>query len=634
MKAAFWALVAGSLVLSGCGGGGSGDEIVSGVRFTAGPVNTLAVAAGGSRVVFYGDPSGAPADAVLFTHHRRDVVWAGRPQADAGAETYGPASERELFEEPQAYWEGFRTARFHDYAQQSTKVLTAPLELKQEVRGGQTLQFGSDLSVEVLDTSGYTRGSVSYLFERGGKRIAVTGDLIYDGGKIFDLYSLQDAIPEANVRGYHGYAARAANVINSLRELAVRKPDVIVPARGPIINDPQEAIGQLIARLQELFRNYYRTDALRWYWGDDNLKLRARRVLSDVEPEWMPMANELREIPPRWMHKFNTSRLIVSDDGPAFLIDCGTDQVMEQIEELRKRGVFTTLEGIFVTHYHDDHTDRVQAMAEKYRAPVYAGPETVDILERPAAYHMPAETDRPIRDIRAFKEGEKMDWHEYSFTYTYFPGQAIYHGGLKLERKDGEKFFFVGDSFSPSGLDDYCLLNRHFLHPGWGHYRCIKIIRESDPKFWLVNQHIEPTFRYGPEQLDVMEQTLEAKRQAVAELVPWEDPNFGLDEQWVRLYPYGVTPAAGDKVEMWAVVFNHASEPKTVRITPNVPKGWKQPAPFEFTVAPLTEQRASFELEIPPDASGLKIVTADVDFAGRTLKQWVEAMVEIGAPAR
>ena len=635
MRQSTLALAALLLVLAGCGGGPSGESIAPGVSFTEGPVNSLAVEAGGSRVVFYGDPSGAAADAVLFTHHRRDVVWAGRAQAEGGAETYGPAGERALFEEPRAYWEEFRTARFHDYAQQSTKVLTEPLALDREVRGGQRLELlGGELEAEVLETPGYTRGAVSYLLERGGKRIAVTGDLIYEGGRLFDLYSLQDAIPEANVHGYHGYAARAANVISSLRELAARNPNVIVPARGPLIEDPQEAIGQLIARLQELFRNYYRTDALRWYWGDDNLKLRARRVLSDVEPEWMPMANELREIPPRWMHKFNTSRLIVSDDGPAFLIDCGSDQVMEQIEDLGRRGVFSAIEGVFVTHYHDDHTDRVQAMAEKCRCPVYSGPETADILARPEAYHMPAETDRPIRDIRVLSEGEKLDWHEYTFTYTYFPGQAIYHGGLQLEREDGEKFFFVGDSFSPSGLDDYCLLNRHFLHPGWGHFRCIRLIRESDPAFWLVNQHIEPTFRYGPEQLDVMEKTLEAKRAVASELVPWEDPNFGLDEQWARLYPYGVEARAGESLELWAVVFNHASEEKTFRVTPNAPEGWERPEAVELTVAPLSEQRAAFRVEVPAGANGLHVVTADIEFSGRVLREWVEAMVEILPAAR
>jgi glyoxylase-like metal-dependent hydrolase (beta-lactamase superfamily II) len=613
-----------ALALAGCGPRG---PLPSGVTFVEGTVNAVIVESDGRRAVIYGDPRPEPegAEAVLLTHHRRDVVWAARPLIDGGAKVYAPAGERALLEDVDSYWQAYYSeGRFHDYAQQSSRILAQPLRVDERVTADFAL-FDGALPVKVLETPGYTRDAVTYLFEVDGKRLAATGDLIWGDGQLHDLFSLQDAIPEANVRGYHGYAARAADVINSLRALQAENPDILLPSRGPMITNPQESIGKLIARLQTLFREYYKTDALRWYWGDDNLRLRASRVLSDSTVEWMPMANELREIPPRWMHKFNTSRLIVSDDGPAFLIDCGSDQVMQQIEDLRARGVFTRIEGIFVTHYHDDHTDRVQAMAEKCDCPVYAGPEVADILERPGAYRMPAMTDVPIANVREMAEEEKLDWHEYTFTYTYFPGQAVYHGGLKMERDDGEKFFFVGDSFSPSGLDDYCILNRHFLHPGLGHYRCLKIIRESDPQFWLVNQHIEPVFRYSPEQLDFMEATLAAKEAAIAEIVPWDDPNFGLDEQWARLYPYAQQATAGAPVELWAVVFNHADEEREFTFTPHAPRGW-QAQPVSLRVGPREEGRVA--MRMTPATTGLTVVTADVAMGDRVLKEWVEALVE------
>ncbi len=582
----------------------------------------------GRRVAIYGDPrpEPEPVEAVLLTHHRRDVVWAARAFAEQGAKVYAPGGERALLEDVDAYWRDyFQAGQFHDYAQQSSRVLARPLEVDQEIARDFAL-FDGAVPVRVLETPGYTRRSLTYLFEIGGKRLAATGDLIWGDGQIHDLFSLQDAIPEANVRGYHGYAARAADVIESLRRLQAAQPDLLLPARGPLITNPDEAIGKLIARLQELFQAYYKTDALRWYWGDDNLRLRASRVLSDATLDWMPMADELEEIPPRWMHKFGTSRLIVSDDGPAFLIDCGSDQVMQQIEDLRSRGVFSKIEGIFVTHFHDDHTDRVQTMAERCDCPVYSGPEVADILGRPAAYRMPAMTDVPIADVRALREGERLDWREYGFTYTYFPGQALYHGGLKMERSDGAKYFFVGDSFSPTGLDDYCILNRHFLHPNLGHYRCLRIIRESDPAFWLVNQHIEPVFRYSSEQLDFMQRTLDEKRAAVAALVPWEDPNFGLDEQWARLYPYTQRVRAGEPLELWAVVFNHAAQEREFRFTPHAPEGWQAEA-VTLTVAPLEEGRAAIRLT--PASTGLAVVSADVEIEGRMLREWVEALVEV-----
>jgi len=613
--AAFWV---------GCGG-----PLPSGVELIEGPVNGLRIERDGKTVAVYGDPrpQPSPADAVLFTHHRRDVVWAGRALAESGAETIAPEAERKLFEEVDAYWREYSTARFHDYGQQSSKVLTQPLPLDRGVSAGR-LPLSDAWEIDVIETPGYTRGAVSYLFEIDGKKIAATGDLLYAGGRIHDLFSLQDAIPEANVRGYHGYAARAADVITSLRKIAALEPDLIVPARGPVINDPQVAIGKAIASLQEMFREYYKTDALRWYWGDDNLRLRAGRVLSDASLEWMPMARELREISPRWLHKLGTSRLVVSDSGGAFLIDCGSDQIMEQLAEMKARGVYDRIEGVFVTHYHDDHTDRVQAMAEQCDCPVYAGPNVADILQRPGAYRMPAMTDQAVAEVRVLEEGERLEWNEYLLTYTYFPGQAIYHGGLQLERNDGEKFFFVGDSFSPTGLDDYCLLNRHFLHENLGHLLCLRKIREADPTFWLVNQHIEPVFRYAPEQLDYMERSLAAKRAVAAKLLPWEDPNFGLDEQWVRLYPYGSRAKPGEKLTLYAVIFNHAAEERTFHVELNGPKNWRTAA-GDVTVPPRTEGRLELEVVVPESATGLEILTADIAWGDRELREWSEALIEV-----
>ena len=75
-----------------------------------------------------------------------------------------------------------------------------------------------------------------------------------------DLYSLQDSVPDAvtsmrvagrnTVRGYHGFAARAADLMESLRKVQNAQLDLIVPARGPVIHDPLQAITNLIARLQ------------------------------------------------------------------------------------------------------------------------------------------------------------------------------------------------------------------------------------------------------------------------------------------------------------------------------------------------------------------------------------------------
>ena len=603
----------------------------SGLAITAGPINGATIERDGQRVVFYGDPDGSiqHAERVFLTHHRRDVAWSASELAANGTRVVAPAAELGYISGAEGFWDEFRATRFHDYAQQSTKVLTEDLAVHEPAIGGRAVNWRG-LDFKVLDTPGFTRGSVSYIVDLDGTRVAFTGDLILAGGKILDLYSLQDSIEETETRGYHGYAARAADVVRSLRKIAALNPDIIVPARGPVIRAPAPDIGLLLDRFQRLFTAYFRTDALRWYWGEDNLRKRARRILGDQPLEWMPMAVKLRQTPPRWWYKFGTSRLLVSDTNGAFLIDCGSEEVVRQVRRLQRRGVFTELEGIFVTHFHDDHTDFVQAMAEEEGVPVYAGKELQDILENPDAYHMPAMTHKPIHPVHALTEGQRLRWHEFEFEYTYFPGQAIYHGGLDVRRDGGERYFFVGDSFSPSGLDDYCLLNRHLLHPAMGHFRCLDRIESMEGDYWLVNQHIEEVFRYDARQLATMREVLQEKKRVIAEMVPWEDPNFGVDEQWARLYPYGQRLAPGGEFDLYAVVFNHLPAAETFRIEPRVPDGWRSVPRFaELHIEALQEHRVRFRVSSPSHASGTHVVTADVSFREHDLRQWIEAIVDV-----
>ena len=208
---------------------------VAQVRITTGPVNFVEVGEGASR-------------AVLVTHVRRDVL-----PPPGSASLIVPEAEASFVSEPARFWQEFRKARFRDYAQKSTKIPESPHRVARTVKPGEKLRFG-DAEVEVMSTPGFTAGAVSYLFTDGGKRYAATGDLIYSGGRLLDLYSLQDAVPETKTRGYHGFAARAGKLIESLQAIKAAKPDVLIPARGPLIEKPAEEIDTLIGRLQQIAR--------------------------------------------------------------------------------------------------------------------------------------------------------------------------------------------------------------------------------------------------------------------------------------------------------------------------------------------------------------------------------------------
>ena len=651
-------------------------RITPSVSLVRGPVNGVLVSRHGRMLAIYGDPRqpAAAADKVLFTHHRRDVVWAGAALVKGGAEAVVPAAEGQFFTGVRRYWENFPTARFKDLSQQTTKVLTEPFAKVTAVRGRETIDW-EGARMPVLDTPGYTRGAVSYLLEIDGKRMAFTGDLIYGDGRILDLYSLQDAIPEAKEDAYHGYAARAADVIRSLRAVAQWKPDLVVPARGPLIGlqqsrdrqgaspgpegartlaypalrdgsvaeSPQAVITRLVERLQAVFASHFTIDALRWYRGDDSIRIQAARVLGEQPVDWMPPAETAEKLPD-WIIPIANSRVIVSRSGAAFLVDCGSKRIIQELKKLQQDGRFKTIDGIYVTHYHSDHTDQVPAAAQEFHCPVIACAEMRDILEHPSAYHMTVQTANAIHSVRPTRDSEKQQWSEFEFTYYYLPGQTLYHGGLLVEKRskvegpmsnvadrdNAEPVFFIGDSFTPTGIDDYCLLNRNFMEPERGFAYCLQLLKRLPPRTLLINQHVGPAFRFSEKQIEQMLGNLERRRRLLRDLFPWDDPNFGLDEQWARFYPYQAETQAGKAIELQVAVLNHSGRSREFTITPHVPAGWKLTAVPLRVLIPAREERAvRFSVTPPPDASGIAIITADVAFDEWNLREWSEAIIAV-----
>jgi hypothetical protein len=71
------------------------------------------------------------------------------------------------------------------------------------------------------------------------------------------LLSLQDAIAEVKEDGYHGYSARAGDVVASLLKIAVET------RRVDAIRNPPEAIELLLRRLRSAFANHFAIHALR-----------------------------------------------------------------------------------------------------------------------------------------------------------------------------------------------------------------------------------------------------------------------------------------------------------------------------------------------------------------------------------
>jgi len=602
------------------------------VSFIPGPVNGVSIEKDNARLIVYGDPTGKieNTELVLFTHSRRDVVWAGRKLVENGATAVVPDGDVGNFTNVEKFWNEFTTRRFHDYAQQGTKILTKSMKIGRTVKAGENFSWKS-IPIEVIDTPGYTRQALSYLIEIDGIKYAFVGDIIYGNGKLFDLYSLQDAVAEAKISGYHGWAGRMSTLIDSLRKVAARKPDILVPARGPVIRNPGEAINLLIERLQAVYENYLSISAGKWYFRD-NYDILARRVLGDnPKVNWMPWAEVIKDKPPEWIIPIGNSRLIISKDRRGFFLDCGGRRIVDEVIKLREAGKLTGLEGLFITHYHDDHTDNVAACLAEFNCPVYATGPLVDILEHPGDYRLPCLTPNPIANIKVMPEAHKMRWKEFTFTFYDFPGQTIYHDALLAEKDNAEKIFFIGDSFTPSGIDDYCLQNRNLMQESMGYFYCLNLLRKIPAGTLLINQHVVEPFSFSARGLDHMTATLTRRKALLAELLPWDEPNYGIDERWVRFGPYGSKVRPGRKVQVSLKTFNHSSNSRTYTFALNLPAGFDaMPPTASVTILPRTEKQVDFNLVIDTSVDpGTYVITADVQQEQWNLPRWTEAIIEV-----
>jgi glyoxylase-like metal-dependent hydrolase (beta-lactamase superfamily II) len=605
------------------------EKITPHCTVVSGPINGVLIERDGAGLAVYGwaDDVAKPIEQVLLPHGRRDLVWKTRPLAEAGVRVIAPQRELYFLEKPREFWDTFSRTRYHDYGQQTTKVPARPFKIARWVKEGDEIDWRG-ITFRVLETPGFTRGSISYVARLDGKNVAFTGDLIFGDGKIIDLYSFQDAIPAAKIRGYHGYGARLAGLVSSLQKIAGEKPDVIVPARGPVIRDPQAAIGRLKERVQSLYRNYLSTNALHWYFKEDRMRVCGERVLgAGADIQLMPYSQH--EATPDWIFENSTSRLLVSDSGHGFLLDCGYQRVIDTVQDLISKDIIKQVDGIFVTHYHDDHTNMVQAAAERFRCPVYATKPYADVLEHPEAYHLPAMTENAVKNVTVVDDGYRMKWQEFDLTFHFFPGQTWYHGALLVKKKGERPVFFIGDSFAPSGIDDYCVLNRNLVHEDSGYLRCLKQLRAFERDYWLINEHIPFVFTFNDQELDYLETRYRARIDILRELFPWDDPNYGIDEQWAVFYPRGVNLPRGETAKIEVRITNHSPAEREFHVTLHTHEGLQiVERQSSMTLPSRQAGQAKFQVRAGA-APGNYLVTADVASDDMEFRHWTEALVTV-----
>ncbi|NUT54403.1 MAG: MBL fold metallo-hydrolase, partial [Thermoleophilia bacterium] len=559
------------------------EQVAAGVARFRDTCNVY-VLASGSEAVLVDFGSGAVLDRlgelgvervtdVLVTHHHRDQVQGLARAREAGIRIWVPPYERELIDAVDRRWATRPLDNDYDLRQDRFSLLEqVPVE-------GVVSEYASRrydrVEAYALPTPGHTVGSVTYLVERDGRRLAFSGDLVHGDGKVWSLAATQWS--------YSGIEGLASTFF-SCGVLAGRAPDVLLPAHGDPVEAPQATLERARARLEELA-------ALRL---DDPWRL--------FDMQAQPWA----EITPHLLRNrvsFANSYALLSGSGAALLIDFGYDvatglvpltertasrPLLWAIEELKRSHGVERVEAVVTTHYHDDHVAGVTLLREVEGTEVWSPENVAPILADPHRYDLPCLWHEPIAVDRVLPLGRPVQWQEYDLTLHALPGHTLYAAAIEFA-VDGKRVLATGDQQTtgvpPSGkpILNYQYRNRYRV----GDFeRSAELHRRLRPDL-LLSGHwpVQEVTDGYLERLEADGRRLDdLHRELLPDEVDFDAVGFG-----ARIEPYRARGAAGETLALEAIVRNPFDRPERATVRLVVPAGWRDPEPQEVELAPLGE---------------------------------------------
>ncbi|MDA1190503.1 MAG: MBL fold metallo-hydrolase, partial [Candidatus Poribacteria bacterium] len=393
----------------------------------------------------------------------------------------------------------------------------------------------------------------------------------------------------------------------------------LVPSHGEVMADPIVAIDAVLERVERCYDTYVGISALRHYFPDMFREFEGR-------PNHMPFTEKLDV--PDFLYHWGTTWAIRAENGELFVMDCGAPRVIEEIDKRVESGEISGVTEFWITHYHDDHVDQVPALQQKFDCVTRADRVVADVVSNPLAYRFPCISEAVCRIDHITDDGDSWGWNEFTMTAFHFPGQTFYHGGLLVEGR-GVRLFFSGDSFTPSGIDDYCAANRNLLGIDFGYERCLDVLDETQPTH-IFNCHVDCAFRFSEDEMRQMRRNLHHRETAFGELFAWDHPNYGMDPHWVRAHPYEQSAVAGATITLAVELTNHSDEARVAVVKPMPPNGWGDAPPQTAVIPPKRVGKVVFRIAIPPNETPRRLVIPfDLVYDRRPLPAFREAVVVV-----
>jgi glyoxylase-like metal-dependent hydrolase (beta-lactamase superfamily II) len=552
---------------------------------------------------------------VLLTHHHRDVTQGLARARASGARIWAPATERDLIAAADEHWQMRPLDNIYDLREDRFTILD-DVPVDGPVREYVPTTVGG-VEVLAIPTPGHTPGSVSYLVDRGGRRLAFTGDLIAGPGKMWSLAATQWT--------YTGIEGLGATILSGL-DVLDQQPDVLLPAHGAPIEDPGPAIRLLIDRLQALI------DLRSPEWQLEHL-----RALPYLEISRHLLRNRT---------SVSNSYVLVSETGSALVLDygydftaglpAGTDRSarrpwLETIPALKRDHGVDRVEVALPTHYHDDHVAGFNLLRDVEGTEIWAADNMVDLLQEPRRFDLPCLWYDPIPVDRPIPYGRPVQWHEYELTLHPLPGHTLFAAAIEVE-VDGQRVVATGDQQDGRWVagERPDILNYQYRN-GFRFDDFIdsaELYRRLRPDL-LISGHWLPR----PVTDEYLDHLLEVGREVARlhrELLPLDEVDFGAGGFGARIEPYQSWVGPGETLDAEVTVRNPFGRTGEADIAMVVPRGWSaQPAVRQVDLVARGEAVVPFRVRVGATPTRRARIAVDLTVAGVRFGQQAEALVTV-----
>jgi glyoxylase-like metal-dependent hydrolase (beta-lactamase superfamily II) len=413
--------------------------------------------------------------AVHLTHHHRDsCAFVGEYLKEKipvrAAELSAPLLKPEGVEK---YWRESLPLR-----SSRTAYLVVPegfADIDCTMKDGQAEKTG-DWSIEVISSPGHTTDHLAFLARKNNKGpgYLFCGDALASSGKLWTPYTTD---------WDHWTNAGLKPAAESLRKLARREPDMLLPAHGEVISKDCKAVLTTTAEAVEemsFLKSFERFTKQRLGKAPEYRFLAKEQAESNGSKPWSRVSEHI------WLT--GNTYVLVSKDNAILVFDPWDPHSAKQIPKLKAEQKLGDMEVVLFSHAHYDHYDGIYSIFEREKPRVWTLDQVAIPLADPFKLRAPFLDVRPIKFDRLFKDGETATWREYTFKFHFLPGQTEFTMGVEATI-DGKRCYFTADNWFHqdqfSGTGGWMGLNRS--HPLLYAASAQKVL-DAKPE-WVLAEH-------------------------------------------------------------------------------------------------------------------------------------------------